>query len=356
MPWKVPAIKGTLTIPASGHIQLAVWGGTTTVVGAIGRSDAFKRSSASIEYACLPPLGSRFTLSSGSRSVTFISSKPLTGNVSTIAADTTGCNKAISLSGAAVKLVSTGAEIGAGTTAGAEVGVAADHADAKGSGADSAAGVGKGAGGSFGTGAESGGKLDAGVAAMAGVGNGISIEFAAGSSAGADNVFGAGIVVEICDEVGTGADEPAVLDLVVATGSIDETGGGDGVGWGAINCGDTENGNKLDADVAAAAGADTDAEVGVGAEVIAGAGAGIDFATDPKSFAGNGDGEGIGGCDIEFVGSVVAVADALIGAGAGTEGCIRFGVGPGVGRGAGVGAGSGVEIEFVIVSGVGACV
>lgn len=271
------------------------------MVGAIERSSAFKRSSASNEYACLPPLGSRFTLSSGSRSVTFISSRPLTGNVSTIAADATGCSKAISLGGAAVKLVSAGAEVGAGTTAGAGVGFAADHADAKGNGAENAAG---------------GGKLDAGVTAMVGVGNGISIEFAAGSSAGVDGAFGAGVVIEICDEVGTGTGGPAVLDLVVATGSIIETTSGDGVGWSAINCGDTESGNKLDADVAA----DTGAEIGVGAEVIAGAAAGIDFATDPKSFAGKGDGEGIGGSDIEFVGNVVAGVDSLIDAGAGTGG------------------------------------
>ena len=65
---------------------------------------------------------------------------------------------------------------------------------------------------------------------MAGVGGGISIEFLAASNTGADDGFGAGIDIAICDGVGSVCDEIAVLDLTIATGSTDETGSGDGAG------------------------------------------------------------------------------------------------------------------------------
>jgi len=182
----------------------------------------------------LPPLGSRFTLSSGSRSVTFISSSPLTGKVSTIAAEAAGCSKAISLGGAAVKILGAIAAVGAGATtgaaAGAAAGFAADHADASGCAAGNDAGVGSCADVSFTAGAIGEGKLAAGTAAMAGVGGGISIEFLAASNTGADDGFGAGIDIATCDGVGSDCGEITVFDLVIATGSTDETGSGDGAG------------------------------------------------------------------------------------------------------------------------------
>ncbi|MBK7685873.1 MAG: hypothetical protein IPJ25_07545 [Rhodocyclaceae bacterium] len=61
-----------------------------------------------------------------------------------------------------------------------------------------------------------------------GVGGVTCIEFAAGSNTGADDGFGVGIDTTLCDGVGSGCDEIAVFDLVIATGSTAETGSGNG--------------------------------------------------------------------------------------------------------------------------------
>jgi len=62
----------------------------------------------------------------------------------------------------------------------------------------------------------------------AGVGGVTSIEFAAGANTGADDGFGVGIDITLGDGIGSGCDEIALFDLVIATGSTTETGSGDG--------------------------------------------------------------------------------------------------------------------------------